>query len=164
MSRDVVAVMAGVDVVIGPLLTLIVARPSKPRRVLARDIAIIATVQLIALVYGATSLWSGRPLYYAFSENVLQMVQAYDIDAQDLDLARRQKRGIAAALVQLAALDLGAAASGSGGARKRSSRPRFNGGSDVIGMPRYYKRWERRAAGAATATEEGGRRCVFLAR
>src|SRR5271170_572651 len=86
----VVVVMAGVDVVIGPLLTLTVARSSKPRRVLARDIGIIVTVQLIALVYGATSLWSGRPLYYAFSESVLQMVQAYDISADEWALGRQQ--------------------------------------------------------------------------
>ncbi|MGO9513422.1 MAG: hypothetical protein ACLP2F_07230 [Steroidobacteraceae bacterium] len=137
----VVAVMVGVDVVIGPLLTLIVARASKPRRVLARDIAIIVTVQLIALVYGTTSLWSGRPLYYAFSESVLQMVQAYDIDAQDLDRARRQHvelvphwyslpRWIWAPLPQDPA------------EREEIVVGVIHGGTDVIGMPHYYKRWE----------------------
>jgi len=47
-------------------------------------------VQLFALIYAAVSLWNGRPLYYAFSENVLQLVQAYDIDARELALARAQ--------------------------------------------------------------------------
>src|SRR5882672_896867 len=55
----VVAVLVGVDIVLGPLLTLIVARSSKPRRELTRDIAMIVVVQLCALGYGTVSLWSG---------------------------------------------------------------------------------------------------------
>src|ERR1700686_4646840 len=88
---QVVFVMAGVDLVVGPLLTLIIAKASKPRRVLMRDIAVIVAIQLVALIYGTMSIWNGRPLYYAFSENVLQVVQAYDIDPGELALARRQK-------------------------------------------------------------------------
>src|ERR1700688_5063423 len=62
----VTIVLAGVDLVAGPLLTFIIASPVKPRRVLARDSGVIVAVQLIALTYGAVSLWNGRPLYYAF--------------------------------------------------------------------------------------------------
>jgi len=80
---QVVVVMVCVDVVLGPTLTLIIANQKKSRRELTRDIGIIVAVQLCALTYGSVSLWSGRPLYYAFSENVLQLVQAYDIDAQE---------------------------------------------------------------------------------
>ena len=87
----VVIVMVGVDIVLGPLLTFIIARSSKPRRELARDIAMIVAVQLCALVYGTVSLWSGRPLYYAYSETILQLVQAYDIDAEEVD-ARADNR------------------------------------------------------------------------
>jgi len=50
----------------------------------------IVAVQLTALIYGGVSLWSGRPLYYAFSENVLQLVQAYDIDSAQSALALQQ--------------------------------------------------------------------------
>jgi len=67
----VTAVLAGVDVVLGPLLTLVIASPRKPRRELARDIAVIGAIQLAALTYGTTQLWNGRPLYYAFSDNCL---------------------------------------------------------------------------------------------
>ena len=58
----VILVMVGVDVVLGPLLTLIVANSKKSLRELGRDIGIIVTVQLVALIYGTTTLWSGRPL------------------------------------------------------------------------------------------------------
>src|SRR5580704_11768493 len=47
----VTIVLAGVDLVAGPLLTCIIASPVKSRRVLARDIAVVVVVQLIALTY-----------------------------------------------------------------------------------------------------------------
>jgi len=62
-ATTIVLLMAGVDVVLGPLLTFIIANPNKPRRELTRDIAVIATVQLVAMGYGLTTLWQGRPLY-----------------------------------------------------------------------------------------------------
>src|SRR5271165_3021797 len=89
-AAQVVIVLIGVDLVLGPLMTLVIASNSKARHVLARDIGIIVAVQVCALIYCATSLWSGRPLYYAFSENVLQQVQAYDIDAQEAELGRQK--------------------------------------------------------------------------
>ncbi len=85
----VLLIVAVVDLALGPTLTLIIANPHKPRRELARDIAIIVTVQIAALVYGAVTLWQGRPLYYTFSTDVLEMVQASDIEAAELALARR---------------------------------------------------------------------------
>ena len=88
--------MVGVDVVIGPLLTFVIARSSKPRRELIRDIAMIVVVQLCALVYGTVSLWNGRPMYFAFSESVLQQVQAYDIDAKEAALGLQQNPNLAA--------------------------------------------------------------------
>ncbi|MGH8267790.1 MAG: TfpX/TfpZ family type IV pilin accessory protein, partial [Steroidobacteraceae bacterium] len=63
----VAAILVVVDVVLGPTLTLIVANPGKRRRALARDIAVIVTLQLAALAYGGVTLWLGRPLYYTFS-------------------------------------------------------------------------------------------------
>ena len=79
-SLQVTLVMVGVDVVVGPLLTLVVAAPNKSKRELTRDLSFIVAVQIIALTYGSFSLWNGRPLYYVFSEKWLQMVQSYDIE------------------------------------------------------------------------------------
>lgn len=90
-AAQVTLMLAGVDLVAGPMLTFVIASASKPRRTLARDIAVIAVVQLSALAYGTVSLWNGRPLYYAFSEDVLQVVQAYDIEPAELALARQRK-------------------------------------------------------------------------
>src|SRR5262245_29829894 len=65
----ILLIVGTVDLILGPSLTLIIANPTKPRRELARDIAMIATVQLCALGYGAVTLWQGRPMYYTFSAN-----------------------------------------------------------------------------------------------
>ncbi len=86
-AKHVVVVLMGVDLALGPLLTLVIASPRKPRRELARDVSIIVAVQLIALGYGSVHLWTGRPLYYALTENVVQVVQAYDINAGESALA-----------------------------------------------------------------------------
>ncbi|MEA3108546.1 MAG: hypothetical protein QOI88_3151 [Gammaproteobacteria bacterium] len=138
---QVTLVLAGVDLVAGPLLTFIIASPAKPRRVLMRDVAVIATVQLIALTYGTMSLWNGRPLYYAFSEDVLSLVQAYDIEDAELAIARKLNapllphwynlpRWIWAPLPQDSA------------EQNKIIASAVTGGSDVISMPRYYKPWD----------------------
>jgi len=141
-ATAVVVVLVGVDVVLGPLMTFIIASKSKARRVLARDIGIIVAVQICALVYGSTSLWNGRPLYYAFSVNELQMVQAYDIDSQEAELGRQQNGELAPhwystprwiwAPLPADPEEAGKIVSGT-----------IAGADDVTSMPRYFKRWEQ---------------------
>jgi hypothetical protein len=138
---QVIAVLAGVDVVIGPLLTFVIASPRKPRRELARDVAIIVTVQLVALIYGSVSLWNGRPLYYAFSEDVLQLVQAYDIDAQELALARQQNAPLVPHWYSLPRW-IWAPLPQDSKEHDRIVASAISGGDDVISMPQYYKPWE----------------------
>jgi hypothetical protein len=137
----VVFVMAGVDLGVGPLLTFVVAGASKPRRVLARDIAVIVAIQIFALIYGTMSLWNGRPLYYAFSENVLQIVQAYDIDPHEWALARRQKSELVPHWYSLPRW-IWAPLPQDSNERDRIVASAVGGGNDVISMPRYFKRWE----------------------
>ncbi|HEY6452197.1 MAG TPA: hypothetical protein VIX87_06330 [Steroidobacteraceae bacterium] len=141
-AATVVLVLAGVDLALGPLLTLVVARASKPRRELARDIGMIIAVQLMALSYGTYSLWHGRPLYYAFSENELQLVQAYDIDPHELALARRQHAALAPHWYDRPRW-IWAPLPQNSQERDRIVNSAITGGNDVISMPRYFKRWEQ---------------------
>ena len=137
----VVLVMACVDVVLGPTLTLIIASQKKSRRELARDISIIVAVQLCALAYGSVQLWNGRPLYYAFSENVLQLVQAYNIDAKQAALGRQQNPALAPHWYSLPRL-IWAPLPENPDERGKIVAAAISGGDDVISMPRYFKRWE----------------------
>lgn len=137
----VVLVMAGVDLVIGPLLTLVIANPTKIRRMLIRDVGVIVVVQLCALLYGTASLWNGRPLYYAFSETVLQVIQAYDIDSNELALARQQNVPLIPHWYSLPRW-IWAPLPEDPQQQQKIVASAVSGGDDVISMPRYYRPWE----------------------
>ncbi len=139
--KTVVLVMVCVDVVLGPTLTLIIANQQKSRRELTRDIGIIVVVQLCALTYGSVSLWNGRPLYYAFSEKILQLVQAYDIDTSEAEAGRRQNPGLAPHWYSLPRWIWAPLPENADESRKIVVSA-ITGGDDIISMPRYFKPWE----------------------
>ena len=138
----VVGIVVLVDLVVGPSLTLIVSNPGKPGRTLARDIAMIVTVQLAALVYGTVTLWSGRPLYYAFSVNSLECVQASDIDKGETALALRDNPALAPHWYSLPRWVWAPLPDDSDKAMQIVQGSVFGSGKDVIDMPRYFKPWE----------------------
>jgi hypothetical protein len=138
----VTAVMAGVDLALGPMLTFVIASPAKPRRALARDIGIIVAVQLVALIYAALVLWSGRPLYYTFSAERLEVVRAFEIEAVDAVLAAQHNpqfaphwysrpRWVWAELPSDATV------------ANEIVQSAIGGGPDVVDMPRYFRNWEQ---------------------
>lgn len=130
-----------VDVALGPTLTLIIANPRKPRRELARDIGIIVAVQIVALFYGAVTLWAGRPLYYTFSSDRLQMVQASDIKSAEVALARRKNPDLAPHWLDRPRW-VWAPLPDDPVEANRIVRSSVFGGDDVIDMPRYFRPWE----------------------
>jgi hypothetical protein len=138
---QLVFIMICVDVVLGPTLTFIIANQKKPRRELTRDIGMIVAVQLCALIYGSVSLWNGRPLYYAFSENILQLVQAYDIDAAEAEAGRRENPSLAPRWYSLPRWVWAPLPQNTEESRKIVTSA-ITGGDDVISMPKYFKPWE----------------------
>jgi hypothetical protein len=138
----VVTIMVGVDAALGPLLTLLIANPRKPRRELTRDIGIIVTVQLVALVYGASTLWHGRPLYYTFSEDRLEFVQASVLAPEEVELALRQNATLAPHWYSLPRW-VWAPLPDDPDERDRILTSAIGGGQDVIDMPRYFRPWEQ---------------------
>jgi hypothetical protein len=63
-GAQITLLAAMIDVVAGPLLTLIVYRPHKPRLVM--NLAVIAAVQFGALAWGVRVLYEQRPVLMAF--------------------------------------------------------------------------------------------------
>lgn len=135
------AIMAAVDVVLGPSLTLIIANPGKTRRELTRDISIIAAVQLAALLYGTVTLWQGRPLYYTYSERFLEMVQAGDLQPEQVALGQQLNPQLAPHWYSLPRW-IYAPLPKDDKAAERIVRSAVTGGDDVIQMPRYYRPWQ----------------------
>ena len=76
-----------VDVVCGPLLTLVLASPKKSRRERWLDFSLIGAIQLAALAYGMHSVWLARPAVLAFSADRLVVVTANEVQAEDLHKA-----------------------------------------------------------------------------
>jgi hypothetical protein len=137
----VLPIAVGVDVVIGPLLTFVIASPTKPRRTLARDIAFIVFVQLVALGYGCTTLWKGRPLYYAYSAKQITVVQASQLTSAAITLAQQHNPELAPHWYSLPRW-VYATFPDDGNARAETVRAILNGGSGVTSLPRYYQPWQ----------------------
>lgn len=63
--QQILIVIAGVDLVLGPALTLIVFNPAK--KSLKMDLSIIAALQIAALAYGSYTVHNTRPLALSLS-------------------------------------------------------------------------------------------------
>ncbi|TLY69197.1 MAG: hypothetical protein E6K46_09105 [Gammaproteobacteria bacterium] len=138
----VVTIVLIVDLALGPALTLILANPAKSRRQLTIDIGAIVTVQLAALIYGAITLWLGRPLYYAFSVDRLEIVQANDLEADEIALGQRQNPTLAPHWYSLPHWIWASLPENPDEAAKIVMSAPF-GGKDVTQMPRYFRPWQQ---------------------
>lgn len=81
------ALILCVDVVCGPLLTLLLLHPSKSRHSLVVDVTFIACVQLGALAYGLHSLSLARPLAVVFEADRFRVVTYADVQEVDMPKA-----------------------------------------------------------------------------
>lgn len=80
---SIIRVLIGVDLVLGPLLTLIIFKPGK--RLLIVDVAFIAIFQISALIYGLTVLYQERPYYAVFAIDRIHVLAQKDIPADARD-------------------------------------------------------------------------------
>lgn len=76
--------VCAVDAVLGPVLTFSIFNPSKGIGRLRFDLIVIVTLQLIALLYGLSTVASVRPLYLVYSVDRFNLVTAYELSAKDL--------------------------------------------------------------------------------
>ena len=74
----IVRLLVGVDLGIGPLLTLIVYKQGKPG--LKFDLTVIALIQIVALVYGSYRLHEEKPDYLVFAVDRLEFISKNRID------------------------------------------------------------------------------------
>ena len=80
-GRELFFLVVCVDVVCGPLLTLVLFNPIKPRSELWRDLGLVALIQLGALGYGLFTVWQARPLFLVQEVDRFKVVMAPDLDA-----------------------------------------------------------------------------------
>jgi hypothetical protein len=81
---DVVKILVLVDLILGPLLSLIVFNIAKPRAELVRDLAIILVFQISALAWGAYVTYSVRPQFVVFAGSHIHIVSSREIYMNEL--------------------------------------------------------------------------------
>ena len=83
-GRGLLLLIVLVDVVCGPLLTLVLFNPKKSRLKWGIDLSVIVTLQLAALCYGVYQAAAVRPVFMAFEGDRFRVVLASDIQTMKL--------------------------------------------------------------------------------
>lgn len=81
-----------IDVICGPLLTLILADPKKSRRATLQDLVLVAVIQLGALAYGLYTVAIARPVAVVFEADRFVAVSAVDIAPEKLAETQSEMR------------------------------------------------------------------------
>ena len=85
-GNDLLFILVGVDVVLGPLLTLIVFKAGK--RGMKFDLAAIGLVQIAALIYGCAIVFLVRPVFIVFVKDRFELAVAAELDPVELAAAK----------------------------------------------------------------------------
>ncbi|MCK5668692.1 MAG: hypothetical protein KAI15_06375 [Gammaproteobacteria bacterium] len=78
----VLKILLLVDVVLGPLITLIIFKSGKPG--LRFDLSVLVLLQLSALIYGASVIYENRPVYLVFAVDRFEIIPAGAIDVSEI--------------------------------------------------------------------------------
>jgi hypothetical protein len=83
-GHEIFLLVVGIDVVLGPLLTLFVFKSGK--KGMKFDLVVIAILQMGAMAYGVSTLLEGRPVYVAALAlgNKFEVVQASELTDEQL--------------------------------------------------------------------------------
>jgi hypothetical protein len=86
-GRELFWLVTSVDLVLGPLLTFAVFNLRKGWSHLRRDLAVIAAIQLAALIYGLVTVHAARPVAMVFETDRFRVITAADVEMAELSLA-----------------------------------------------------------------------------
>lgn len=86
-GRELFLLVVGVDIVLGPLVTLAIFDRRKSRRALTIDLGFVALVQVAALAYGLWTVAVARPVHLVFEFDRFRVVHAIDVPAEMLGKA-----------------------------------------------------------------------------
>lgn len=78
--KEVASIIITVDLILGPLLTFVVFQPKK--KTLKFDLSVIASIQIVALLYGAFALYQVHPVYVTFNIDRFTLVSARDAEPE----------------------------------------------------------------------------------
>lgn len=83
-GRELFFLIVAVDVMCGPLLTMVLFSPAKPKAELWRDMTLVALIQQGALGYGLWAVWQAHPMYLVLEVDRFKVVTLPVIDESAL--------------------------------------------------------------------------------
>lgn len=86
-GRDLFWIVIGVDVICGPLLTLVLFTPQKSKRELRLDLTLVGLLQLAALIYGLHAVMLARPVVLVFELDRFRVVSQAEVVESNLPRA-----------------------------------------------------------------------------
>jgi hypothetical protein len=138
------ALVVSVDIVMGPLLTLIVFNGMKPKTELVRDLSAIAALQFAALCYGVHVVFVARPVALVFEFDRFRVVAANEVLMRELKLAPPGFRQLSITGPRLMGTALPQTA-----AAKSEALDLALQGFDIGQRPRYWRSYAFSKAGIA---------------
>lgn len=91
-GRELFLLVTSVDVALGPLLTFAVFNLEKGWPHLRRDLIIIGSIQLAALIYGMHTVYVARPVAMVFEVDRFRVLSAVQVEQDELPKARPEYR------------------------------------------------------------------------
>ena len=88
-GKDLLLILLAVDVIVGPLSTLIIFKPGKWG--LRFDLAAIGIVQLAALLYGMSIVYLARPAFIVFVKDRFEVATAVELQPENLAQAKYEQ-------------------------------------------------------------------------
>lgn len=93
-GMNLFVLICGVDVVIGPLITLVIFDSRKPWPKLRRDLIVVVLLQMCALGYGLHVIYNARPVALALEGDRFRVVRAGDVASDELPQAPEALRNL----------------------------------------------------------------------
>lgn len=153
-AGGVLRVLIGVDLILGPTLTLILYKPRKPGLLL--DLSIIAAIQLGALIYGTTVIFQERPYYAVFAVDRFEVIAYRDADASMIKHDELRRKPLQGPILAVASLPGDPVAF-----QRLLEETVFEGKPDIQYRPEFWSPYvdssrtvAQRARGLATLAEE----------
>ena len=94
-----VRLIAAVDIVLGPLLTLIIFNPKKSKFELRMDVSVIAFIQIAALLSGLYVVHNERPVAKIFQDGTFHIVTGYDMAERHISINDLEKYRVGGAII-----------------------------------------------------------------
>lgn len=90
--KEILLIVLAIDLILGPILTLIVYKPNKPS--LKFDISFIVTIQLLALGYGVYTIHQGHPVYVTYTVDRFTIINFKDSALEKIQDPTLQTSGL----------------------------------------------------------------------